>query len=107
MNIVNELDGDHLAYWADQMDASPITMNAPREMPDCEACSAILTTTPQGDTVVRVAWRPDEIELAHLARGGTIWLSTWGGLPPHMLEVQEPPDVERQYRHLDDRDAES
>jgi hypothetical protein len=32
----------------------------------------------------------DEIELAALAHGGTIWLSTWGGLPAHQLEVQAP-----------------
>lgn len=40
--------------------------------------------------VVRVAWELDEIELARLAKGGTLWLSTWGGLPVHMLEVVEP-----------------
>lgn len=26
-------------------------------------------------------------EIAALAAGGTIWLSTWGGLPPHQIEV--------------------
>lgn len=43
-----------------------------------------------GQSTVRVAWTPDEIELTHLARGGTIWLSTWGGLPVHSLQVQAP-----------------
>jgi ligand-binding sensor domain-containing protein len=90
MNIVNELDGYHLAYWADQMPAEAITMRAPAEMTDCSDCAAIVTEPKDGEVVVRVAWKPNEIELAHLARGGTIWLSTWGGLPPHMLEVQEP-----------------
>jgi hypothetical protein len=99
VKIVNELEGAHLAYWADQMDAAPITMKAPPEMADCEDCSAILTTNVLGETVVRVAWKPDEIELAHLAQGGTVWLSTWGGLPPHMLEVQEP------YGHVESEPA--
>jgi hypothetical protein len=92
MDIVNELDGFHLAYWADQMEAAAITMKAPAGMTDCADCSAIITKTPQGEDVVRVAWKPNEIDLAHLARGGVIWLSTYGGLPPHMLEVQEPND---------------
>lgn len=84
MNIVNELDAGHRAYWG----GVPITMKAPPGMDDCADCRAILTTDDQGQNVVRVAWKPDEIDLAHLANGGTIWLSTWGGLPPHMLEVQ-------------------
>lgn len=89
MNIVNDLDGYHLAYWADQFEAWPIVMKAPPGMDDCGDCEAIATAA-DGRTVIRVAWKPDEIDLAHLARGGTIWLSCWGGLPPHMLEVQEP-----------------
>lgn len=88
MEIVNSLSADHLAYWADQFDASPIVMQAPPGMA-CEDCAAILTNTPDG-RVVRVAWKPNEIDLAHLARGGTIWLSCYGGLPPHSLEVQAP-----------------
>lgn len=89
MRIVNDLTADHVAYWAEQ---NPVTlvMRAPEGMENCEDCSAIATTDESGVTVVRVAWKPDEIDLAHLARGGTIWLSTWGGLPPHMLEVQAP-----------------
>ena len=65
-----------------------------------------------GTYVVRVAWQLDEIELAHLATGGTLWVTVeldesdgqaterrgclsalrwaWGGLPPHMLEVSAP-----------------
>lgn len=89
MKIVNDLDGHHLAYWADQFEAAPVTFAPPPGMPDCEACAAIVTDD-EGQRVVRVAWKPNEIDLAHLARGGTLWLSTWGGLPPHMLEVQPP-----------------
>jgi hypothetical protein len=40
--------------------------------------------------VIHVAYQLDEIEVAHLARGGTLWLTTYGGLPIHLIEVQEP-----------------
>jgi hypothetical protein len=36
---------------------------------------------------VHVPWELDEIELATLANGGTLWLSCWGGLPVHQLQV--------------------
>lgn len=91
MEIVNELEAHHLAYWADQYEAAPITMKAPPGMDNCSDCMAVATSDEDGNVVIRVAWKPDEIELAHLAQGGTIWLSTWGGLPPHILEVQERP----------------
>ena len=48
-----------------------------------EPCLAVVT----GD-VVRVPWHLTPLEALQLADGGTLWLSTWGGLPPHMLEVQ-------------------
>lgn len=88
MNIVNDLTAEHLAYWAEQMDAKPIVMKAPPGLDNCSDCSAVATVNPVGEHVVRVAWKPDETDLAHLAAGGTVWLSTWGGLPPHMIEVQ-------------------
>ncbi len=37
---------------------------------------------------IHVAWQPDEIDLVRLAHGGTVWLTTLGGLPPHRLEVR-------------------
>lgn len=78
-----------LAYWAD-MDPRPALISGPGEVEmNIEACPALITTTEEGP-VVRVAWQLDEIELAHLAKGGTLWLSTWGGLPIHMMEVQAP-----------------
>lgn len=80
-----------LDHWA-PLDARPITFAADDE--SFEPCPAIVTRDGDpgsgnvGDgVVVRVPWTLNEIELAHLARGGTLWLSTWGGLPPHMLEV--------------------
>lgn len=39
---------------------------------------------------VRVPWTLDEIELANLAQGGTLWLTCFTGLPPHSLHVQPP-----------------
>lgn len=82
-----------LAYWADQ-DPIPTVIGGPPSEPDCIPCPAIITTSDAlasgPNQAVRVPYELDEIELAHLARGGTLWLTTWGGLPIHMLEVQEP-----------------
>ena len=80
-----------LAYWG--VDRSRMRIfTAPAEIDaGVEPCAGIVT--PSDDDfgqAVRVPWVLDEIELAHLARGGTLWLSTWGGLPMHMLEVQPP-----------------
>lgn len=57
------------------------------------SCDALVTDDANGSpvgggNVVRVPWRMNEIELMQLAEGGTLWLSTWGGLPPHALFVQ-------------------
>jgi hypothetical protein len=79
-----------LDYWADG-DPQTVEFAAPGDLPECEPCRAVVTRPdPRGPSIVRVPWKPDEIDLAHLAKGGTIWLSVWGGLPPHSLEVQEP-----------------
>lgn len=94
MNIVNDLQAEHLAYWS-EFDAKVCSFTAPEEKAvGIEPATGIVTQPrdPQdlGVPCVRVAWKPDEIDLAHLARGGTIWLSCWGGLPPHSLQVQAP-----------------
>lgn len=80
-----------LAFWA-EVDPHGVTIGGPAEGPDVVPCPAVVTF-PEGrgaPPVLRVAWRLDEIELAQLARGGTLWLSTWGGLPIHQIEVQPP-----------------
>lgn len=84
-----------LDYWRGvDPDARVVVFNAPEDdPPGCQPCPAVVTVTVEDGrpfAVVRVAWKPNEIELAQLAQGGTIWLSTWGGLPAHMLEVQQP-----------------
>lgn len=80
-----------LAYWS-ALNPRPATFGPPLGSEDVAPCPAIVTTDDMasGHDVVRVPWQLDEIELVHLAKGGTLWLSMWGGLPPHMLEVQEP-----------------
>jgi hypothetical protein len=83
-----------LGYWVDY-DPVPQVIGGPPSEPDCIPCPAVVTRDVrdgrEGQVIVRVPFELDEIELAHLARGGTLWLSTWGGLPIHMMEVQEPP----------------
>ena len=94
MEIVTKFTEEHLGYWRD-FDLRVAEFSAPGERDvGIEPALGVITQPrePQdlGVACVRVAWKPNEIDLAHLARGGTIWLSTWGGLPPHMLEVQPP-----------------
>lgn len=79
-----------LRYWR-ELNPRPATFSGPGEVDAAiEPCPGVVTDGDEFGPVVRVAWELDEIELAHLARGGTLWLSTWGGLPIHMMEVQEP-----------------
>lgn len=92
MHPVTTYTEAQLDYWEGH-DARIVIFTSPDDPPDCTPCPGIVTRVVEdGRTfdVVRVAWKPDELDVAHLARGGTIWLSTWGGLPPHMLEVQPP-----------------
>lgn len=96
MNIVNDLTDDLIGYWR-EFEHRVATFTTPDEQavgiePAVGVITAPVDAQDLGVPCVRVAWRPDEIDLAHLARGGTIWLSTWGGLPPHSLQVQPPPD---------------
>lgn len=78
-----------LAYW-DHL--APIVTMWGSSDPDVEPCPSIVTDCESGGSrVTRVPWVLDEIELMHLAKGGTLWLSIWGALPPHMLEVTEAP----------------
>jgi len=79
-----------MTYWGDQ-NPRPVLLTGPGEIEArIEPCPGIVTDGDEFGSVVRVPWTLDEIELAHLAQGGTLWLSTWGGLPVHMMEVQAP-----------------
>jgi hypothetical protein len=55
--------------------------------PEVEDCSPIEALTSPRHEHIKVAWTPSEADLAILQAGGTIWLTTWSGLPPHYLEV--------------------
>lgn len=79
----------HANYWR-ELNPQPVQFSPPGEMDECEACMAFVTYE-AGIAVVRVPWEPSDQDLVALASGGTVWLSTWGGLPPHMLEVQPAP----------------
>jgi hypothetical protein len=75
-----------LEYWG-ALDPYRRTYTGPGEIESgIEPCPAIELNNGE----IAVAWTLDEIELVHLAQGGTLWLSTFGGLPIHGLHVQVP-----------------
>lgn len=88
-----QTDDSDLAYWAPSSIDPPerAVFSAPDDPEDCTPCSAIVTRDDAGRLVVRVKWQPTRAEAMTLVDGGAIWLSTWHGLPAHMLEVAPPP----------------
>lgn len=76
-------------YWQerDGADSRSVVIGGPDEGPDVIPCPALVCAAAN---VVHVAYRLDEIEVAKLAQGGTLWLTTYGGLPIHLVEVQDP-----------------
>jgi hypothetical protein len=96
-----EATEQQIRRWArrDGITAKPLLIGGPEEGPDVIPCPALAGMVayekPDGTRAAialhHVAYQLDEIELAHLASGGTLWMSTWGGLPIHKLEV-EPRD---------------
>ena len=64
-----------------------VVLGGPEEGPEVIPCPTLLAQDAPGGPLFHVAYRLDEIELAHLAQGGTLWLTTWGGLPIHRLDV--------------------
>lgn len=85
MNPV-EATEDQRLYWEgrDECPQQPVVMGGPEEGPDVIPCPCLVA---RGVNCVHVAYRLDEIEVAALAQGGTLWLTTWGGLPIHLIEV--------------------
>lgn len=90
MNPVRATD-EQAAYWClrDMSSQRSVVIGGPEEGPDVIPCPALVASDAN---MVHVAYQLDEIELAALARGGTLWLTTWGGLPIHLVEVV-PRDV--------------
>jgi hypothetical protein len=85
-----EISDADMTYWS-ELHPRRAVFTAPGEVEvGIEPCPGIVTDGDEFGQVCRVALTLDEVELVHLAHGGTIWLSTWGSLPPFMLEVQEP-----------------
>lgn len=88
-----------VAMWRehDGIDVQVALIGGPDEAPDVIPCPAIISAVvlegddgePAVGVVHHVAYELDEIELAHLAKGGTLWLTTWGGLPIHLLQIEE------------------
>jgi hypothetical protein len=92
MEHIPDIQQGHLDYWR-EFQCSVAWFTSPVEADvGIKPAVGIITqpVTPQDLEVaaVRVAWKPTEEEIEHLKEGGTIWLSCWGGLPPHFLEVQ-------------------
>lgn len=85
MNPVPATD-EQAAYWCqrDMSSQRSVVIGGPEEAPDVIPCPALVA---EATNMVHVAYQLDEIEVAHLARGGTLWLTTWGGLPVHLVEV--------------------
>lgn len=62
-------------------------MRCPPGLPDCEPAEVVLTPAGDGGALIHFPWQPDEIDVAALAQGGTVWLTLWGGMPPVELQV--------------------
>ena len=75
---------DDLTFWAD-LNPQPARYTAPGEVDEgIEPCPALNLS----DGEIAVPWTLDEIELTHLAKGGTLWLVVRGYLPVHGLFVE-------------------
>ena len=84
------IEPEHLAYWQEYYPVAA-EFTAPSDPEGCIPCTALVTTTIEHDAeyrVIRVPWKLSPEDIQRLKDGGTLWLSTWGGLPAHMLEVQ-------------------
>jgi hypothetical protein len=78
------ITADDLEFWADR-NPQPARYTAPGEIDEgIEPCPALNLS--EGE--IAVPWALDEIELAHLAKGGTLWLVVRGYLPVHGLFVE-------------------
>jgi hypothetical protein len=85
MNLV-EPTADDIEMWAkvDGVAGRKVLIGGPEEGDGVIPCPAIVT-----GGVIHVAYQLNEIEVAALAHGKLLWLTTWGPLPVHMIEVEE------------------
>lgn len=76
---------EDLEWWGPESSVASFT--GPGEIEaDIEPCPAVVSPNSDGfGGMIHVAWVLDEVELAHLAKGGTLWLTCWGHLPIHSL----------------------
>jgi hypothetical protein len=83
----HEPSTDDVNYWCarEETYAQTLLISGPGELADdVRPCPAIIMPE---KNMVTVRWELSEIELAQLANGGRLWLTTWGGLPIHTIEV--------------------
>jgi len=88
-----DIDDTHIAYWESDPNveaARKAVIGGPPQEPDCTPAPAVLTALNDKHVVCRVPMHLHPVALAQLARGGTLWLSTWDFLPMFMVEVAEP-----------------
>lgn len=76
---------DEIAFWRehDQYEQRLVILGGPEEGDDVLPCPTLVS----GKHICRVAYQLDEIEMADLAQGGTLWLAVWGALPVHQVLV--------------------
>lgn len=76
--------------WA-ELHPREFTFAAPEQVsPDAVLpCQALVTDDADGIShqVIRVPWQPDDNDIARIAAGGTIWLSSHSMLPVHSIAV--------------------
>lgn len=97
-----EPTAEHLAYWRrDDQAAEPFVLliGGPEEGPDVIPCPTAISVHNNPDDAnlgersveYHIPIRLDEVELDHMATGGTLWFTTYGLIPIHRVEVQPPP----------------
>lgn len=64
--------------------AIPMSIGGPEEGDDVRPCPALVN---RQAGVVHVAYQLNELEVAALAQGGTVWLTTYGMVPVHRMAV--------------------
>lgn len=65
-----------------------VTLGAPAGMESIVGpAEALLERVPVTGDQLHIPWQPDELDIARLAHGGTVWLTVFGGLPPHRIDV--------------------